>query len=154
VNRDRSIILDEAERWLFRLILLVSVFLAVRGHNAPGGGFIGGLVAGAAFTLRRLAGHTSLEELCGRLRPQALLGAGALVATITALTPLASGDALLESAVWSADWPVFGKFKLVSAAIFDVGVYLAVVGFVLTMLVVLGGSDDENDGASDGNVRP
>lgn len=146
---ERSILLDEAERWLFRLILLVSLFLVARGHNAPGGGFIGGLVAGAAFALRHLSGRRSAADLCGRLRPAALLGLGAAVATGTALAPLLSGGALLESAVWSADWPVVGAFKLVSAAVFDVGVYLAVIGFVLTVLVVMGEPDGDSPGEAD-----
>ena len=150
MNPDRSLILEEAERWLFRLILLVSLFLMVRGHNAPGGGFIGGLVAGAAFTLRHLSGRTGEVDLCGRVRPHVLLGTGVLVAVTTAMAPLFAGDALLESAVLAGDWPVVGRFKLVSAAVFDLGVYLAVIGFVLTVLVVLGESPDarRRDGGS------
>jgi len=151
MSPDRSLILEEAERWLFRLILLVSVFLMVRGHNAPGGGFIGGLVAGAAFTLRHLAGRAGEADLCGRARPHVLLGAGVLLAVGTAMAPLVSGDALLESAVFAGDWPVVGKFKLVSAAVFDFGVYLAVIGFVLTVLVVLGEPLDDGSG---GGERP
>ena len=151
MNPDRSLILEEAERWLFRLILLVSVFLMVRGHNAPGGGVIGGLVAGAAFTLRHLAGRAGEADLCGRARPHVLLGAGVLLAVGTAMAPLVSGDALLESAVFAGDWPVVGKFKLVSAAVFDFGVYLAVIGFVLTVLVVLGEPLDDGSG---GGERP
>jgi multicomponent Na+:H+ antiporter subunit A len=146
VNPDRSLILEEAERWLFRLILLVSLFLMVRGHNAPGGGFIGGLVAGAGFTLRHLAGSTAEVDLCGRARPNVLLGAGVLLAVGTAIAPLLAGEALLESAVFEGEWPLVGKFKLVSAAAFDVGVYLAVVGFVLTVLVVLGESPRDREG--------
>jgi multicomponent Na+:H+ antiporter subunit A len=151
MSPDRSLILEEAERWLFRLILLVSVFLMVRGHNAPGGGFIGGLVAGAAFTLRHLAGRAGEADLCGRARPHVLLGAGVLLAVGTAMAPLVSGDALLESAVFAGDWPVVGTFKLVSAAVFDFGVYLAVIGFVLTVLVVLGEPLDDGSG---GGERP
>jgi multisubunit Na+/H+ antiporter MnhB subunit len=141
-----SMILDEAERWLFRVILLVSLYFTVRGHNAPGGGFIGGLVAGAAFTLRHLTGLSSEEDLCGRLRPTMLLGLGALVAIVTAMVPLFVGDTLLESAVWSGDLPIVGEFKVVSAAIFDTGVYLVVLGVILTILLALGGTEDTTDG--------
>jgi multisubunit Na+/H+ antiporter MnhB subunit len=52
----RSVILTEADRWLFPVVLLVSIYITFRGHNAPGGGFIGGLIAGAAFIIRYLAG--------------------------------------------------------------------------------------------------
>lgn len=140
MRTEPSIILNEAERWLFRLILLVSLFLTVRGHNAPGGGFVGGLVAGAGFTLRFLAGRDTEDDLCGRIRPRVMLGSGLLLAVATAIAPLFVGDSLLESAVWSADVPLLGKFKVVSAAIFDLGVYFIVIGFVLTVLVVLGDS--------------
>ena len=56
-----SVILKEADRWLFRLILLVSLWYTARGHNAPGGGFIGGLIAGGAYVLRYLAGYTAVR---------------------------------------------------------------------------------------------
>lgn len=145
----RSVILDEGERLLFRAIVLVSLYFTVRGHNAPGGGFIGGLVAGAALTLRYLGGSIPRERLCGRLSGTAVLGSGALVAIGTAIAPLFTGGALLESAVWSGDLPVMGEFKVVSAAIFDTGVYLIVIGVILTILVALGGADARDDGAGD-----
>ena len=141
MNEFRSVILEESERWMFRIIVLVSVYLTVRGHNAPGGGFIGGLVAGAAFTLRYLVGKYDENELCGRVRPRALLGLGALVAIGTAIVPLFSGDALLDAAYLSGNLPIIGDYKIVSAGIFDLGVYFLVVGFVLTVLVEIGQRD-------------
>jgi multisubunit Na+/H+ antiporter MnhB subunit len=136
------VILDEGERWLFRAIVLVSLFFVARGHNAPGGGFIGGLVAGAAFALRLLAGRRSEGEVCGRLRPAVLVSIGALVAVLTAVTPLAFGGALLESAIWKLDLPLFGSVKVVSAAVFDVGVFMLVLGVVLTVLLQLVDTDE------------
>ncbi len=134
----RSQILDEADRWLFPVILLVSVYVALRGHNAPGGGFAGGLVAGAAFVLRFLAGGALSVRRSTIARSTTLIGAGLFVAAATAIAPLIVGDALLESTIWKVDLPAIGTVKIVSSAIFDVGVYLLVVGVVLAVLLALG----------------
>lgn len=138
-----SVVVREADRWLFRLILLVSLWYTMRGHNAPGGGFIGGLIAGGAYVLRYLAGRTSMRDLCGWVRPRILIGLGMLVAVGTAIFPIFLGDALLESSIWKADLGVFGDAKVVSASIFDFGVYLIVLGVALTVLVALDATEGD-----------
>jgi multisubunit Na+/H+ antiporter MnhB subunit len=146
----RSVILTEADRWLFPVVLLVSVYVTFRGHNAPGGGFIGGLIAGAAFIIRYLAGTPLTNRWNQALNPTTYIGMGLVIAAITALVPLAYGDALLESAIWKWNVPAIGEVKLVSSSFFDVGVYLLVVGVVLLSLVSLGADpleDDEIQGA-------
>jgi multisubunit Na+/H+ antiporter MnhB subunit len=147
----RSVILTEADRWLFPVVLLVSVYVTFRGHNAPGGGFIGGLIAGAAFIIRYLAGTPLTNRWNQTLNPTAYIGMGLVIAVVTALVPLAYGDALLESAIWKWDVPAIGEVKLVSSALFDLGVYLLVIGVVLLSLVSLGADplqDDEIQGES------
>ncbi len=134
----RSVILDEADRWMFQIILLVSLYITFRGHNAPGGGFAGGLIAGAAFVLRFLAGGSLRVRSATIVRPTALIGLGLLVAVVTAIVPLVVGGALLESQIWFVDVPLVGEVKVVSSTAFDVGVYLLVVGVVLAVLVALG----------------
>lgn len=134
----RSVILDEADRLLFPVIMVVAVFITFRGHNAPGGGFAGGLVAGAAFVLRFLAGGTLRVRRSVIVRPIALIGVGLAVSVLTALAPLADGDELLESSIWEGDLAVFGHVKLVSSTAFDIGVFLLVIGTVLSVLVALG----------------
>lgn len=134
----RSEILDEADRWLFPVILLVSVYVALRGHNAPGGGFAGGLIAGAAFVLRFLSGGSLSVRRSTIARSTTLIGAGLFVAAATAIAPLVVGDALLESTIWKVDVPLIGTIKIVSSALFDIGVYLLVVGVVLAVLLALG----------------
>ena len=141
----RSVILDEADRWLFPVVLLVSVYLTFRGHNAPGGGFIGGLVASAAFVLRYLTGRHREDPIYEVFRPHTIVGAGMLVSTITALAPLFFGDSLLESHIWKWKIPVFGELKIVSSTFFDLGVYILVIGVVLSILVALGIDQDENE---------
>jgi multicomponent Na+:H+ antiporter subunit B len=134
----RSVILTEADRWLFPVVLLVSVYITFRGHNAPGGGFIGGLIAGAAFIIRYLAGTPLTNRRHRALNPTTYIGVGLAIAVATALVPLAYGDALLESAIWKWDVPAIGEVKLVSSSIFDIGVYFLVIGVVLLSLISLG----------------
>lgn len=141
----RSLILDEADRWLFLVILLVSVYLTFRGHNAPGGGFIGGLVASAAFVLRYLTQRHTVDRMYDIFKPEVILGLGLLISTVTGLIPLLFGDALLESHIWKGDIPVFGDIKIVSSTFFDIGVYLLVIGVVLSVLVALGVNQDQFD---------
>jgi len=138
----RSRILDVAVRALFHTLLLVSLFFLFRGHNQPGGGFSGGLVAGAAFVLLWIArGRDTMTTL--RIQPETLLGLGLLAAVATALAPLFVRDRILESSsvAWSA--PVLGDVKVFSVLAFDLGVYLIVLGFVTLALRRLG--DDRPD---------
>lgn len=134
----RSVILDEADRWLVPVILMVSMYVTFRGHNAPGGGFAGGLIAGAAFVLRFLAGGALCIGRSPVRRPTAIIGAGLVLSLVTAIAPLLVGDALLESTIWKIDVPLVGTVKLVSSAFFDLGVYVLVIGVVLTVLIALG----------------
>lgn len=140
----RSVILDEADRWLFHVIVLVSVYVTFRGHNAPGGGFAGGMIAGCAFVLRYLARGPVAVSSSLRAAPTRLIGAGMLIALATAVAPLVGGDPLLESTIWKWDIPLVGTVKLVSSSIFDLGVYVLVIGVVVAVLLALGSdSDDE-----------
>lgn len=132
----RSMILSEADRWLFPVVLVVSVYVTFRGHNAPGGGFAGGLIAGAGFVLRYLAGVPIASR--GRVTPVQLIGLGLVISLLTALAPLMVGDAMLESAIWYVDVPLIGEVKVVSSSLFDIGVYVLVIGVVLTVLLALG----------------
>jgi multisubunit Na+/H+ antiporter MnhB subunit len=134
----RSMIIDEADRWLFHVVLLVSVYVTFRGHNAPGGGFAGGLIAGAAFVLRFLTGGALRIRRSIIGRPTVFIGVGLAIAVLTAIVPLLFGGAMLESAIWKFDVPLVGPVKVVSSTMFDIGVYFLVIGTVLAMLVALG----------------
>lgn len=149
----RSLILEVAVRLVFHATLAASLFFLFAGHNAPGGGFIGGLVAGAAFVLRYLVGGGRAVG-APRVSPERVLGAGLLLAAVTAVVPWLSGGQLLESAYVSLHLPVLGTVPLASVLAFDTGVYTIVVGLVLTVLATLGArpesalgdmSDDERE---------
>lgn len=132
-DRARSIILTTTARGLAPTLAVVAVYIAFRGHNAPGGGFAGGLILASAAILGYLAdGRTSLDAR--RLQPLVLVGVGLAVAVGVAVTPLLFGDALLESAIWNLRVPAIGTVKLVSSSLFDIGVMILVTGVVLAAL--------------------
>ena len=94
----RSLILDVVVRLVFHSAFLLGLFLLFTGHNRPGGGFVGGLVAGAAISLRYVAGGIDEVRDTLPLRPWTLLGLGLVIATSTALGPLLFGRQLMEHA--------------------------------------------------------
>lgn len=134
----RSPILDLCVRAELQTVLVVSVYLLFAGHNQPGGGFPAGLVAGAAFVLRYLAGGADDVRRSARWSPFTFLGLGLLITVATALVPVALGGQVLEHATLSADLPLLGTVKTTTALVFDTGVYLVVLGLVLLLLTSLG----------------
>ncbi|WP_063016219.1 Na+/H+ antiporter subunit A [Nocardia niwae] len=135
---ERSMVLQITTRLVFPTIMLLSVYFFFSGHNAPGGGFAGGLTAGLALTLRYLAGGR--YELGEALPVDAghVLGAGLTLAAGTAVSSLLLGAPPLSSAIIDVSLPVVGHVKVVTALLFDLGVYLIVVGLVLDVLRSLG----------------
>ncbi len=128
---DRLPVLDASSRLLFGSIIVLSVYLLFAGHNQPGGGFVGGLTAGAAISLRYIAGGARAVRESMRVAPWTVLGTGLGIAAFTALVPLLMGGAVLEHALWEFDLPLFGVVKTTSALPFDIGVFLVVVGLVM-----------------------
>jgi multicomponent Na+:H+ antiporter subunit A len=134
----RIVFVDVSAQIVFYAVLMGSLWLLFAGHNQPGGGFVGGLLAGAAIALRYIAGGMDEVRTMSRFRPWTVLGAGLLVAGLTATLPLLSGDPVLSVA--SATWtlPLAGAVKVSSALVFDIGVYLTVVGMVLMVFEAFG----------------
>jgi multicomponent Na+:H+ antiporter subunit A len=148
-----SLILDTVTRGAFPLVLTFSLYLLFVGHNAPGGGFVGGLTAGAAFVLVYVGGGIKrLREVVG-LSHLTLLGAGLTLATATGLGSLLLGEPFLTSAILKWHPPLLGEVKLVTVLFFDIGVYLIVVGLVLALLTVLGAYSDDVERASRNGQR-
>lgn len=137
MNQRPSVILDVGVRVLLPLLITFSIYLLFVGHNAPGGGFTAGLVAGASFALPYLqSGPDGIRRLL-KVEPTVLLGVGIAVAALTAVAGLAGGE-LLTSGSFQWTVPVLGKVKTTSALVFDVGVFLVVVGLVTAALMSLG----------------
>ncbi|MCL4707917.1 Na+/H+ antiporter subunit B [bacterium] len=131
----QSLILSVAARSLLPLLLLFSFFLLVRGHNEPGGGFVGGLVAAAAFALYAIAEGVEKVRQTLRVDPRVLIGAGLFVALSSGLLSLLQGKPFMTGLWYKQAVPVLGK--LGTPVLFDAGVYLVVVGIILTIILTL-----------------
>jgi multicomponent Na+:H+ antiporter subunit A len=134
LGAERSVLMEVVTRLLFPSILVVSLFLLLSGHYRPGGGFAGGLVAGQAYILRYVVAGAGDVERAVPLRPGHLIGAGLTLAAVTGLTPLAFGRPPLTTTLWTWHLPVLGEVKTSSSLVFDIGVYLLILGVILTLL--------------------
>jgi multicomponent Na+:H+ antiporter subunit A len=143
--RNRSILIEVLVRLLFHPAIVVSVFLLFVGHNAPGGGFAGGLLAGLALVARYLAGGRYELGEAAPVDAGRLLGTGLLLAAATATGSLIFGAPVFTSAWFETDVPVLGTLSIGTSTLFDIGVYLVVVGLVLDILRALGGEVDRQD---------
>ena len=131
-----STILQTATRLLMPLLLLFAVFLLLRGHNQPGGGFVGGLVVASSFVLYSIAFGVDASRRALLVRPATLLGVGLLVALTSGLPAVVTGQPFM-TAQW-VEVPVGPTAVAVGTPlVFDVGVFLAVVGVVLTIVFTL-----------------
>jgi multicomponent Na+:H+ antiporter subunit B len=127
-----SLILSTATRYILPLLLLFSIFLLLRGHNEPGGGFVGGLVAAAAFALYAIAFDVATARRTLGVDTRTLIGLGLLVALSSALAALIAGQPFMTG-LWSEyAVPLLGKVG--TPLLFDTGVYLVVIGVALTII--------------------
>lgn len=132
-----SIILRTTMRLLASLLLLASLFLLWRGHNEPGGGFAGGLTGAAAAILYAVAlGPADARRLL-RFPPQQVIAAGLAMAVASAVVGVVLGDPFLTGQWWDLELGGLGPVKFGTPFVFDVGVYLAVVGVALTIMYAL-----------------
>lgn len=132
------LIMTTIARPLLPLGLLVSVYVFLRGHNWPGGGFVAGLITASALILQYLASGDDWIKARIRLRYHQLMAAGLGCAMLTGLGSWAFGAPFLTSAFDYFHWPLIGEFELATALLFDLGVYLTVVGSVSLILASLG----------------
>lgn len=131
----KSIVVRTATRLLMPLLLVFSIFLLLRGHNAPGGGFVGGLVAAAAFTVYAIAFGVPGARIALGVGPRVLIGVGLLLAVASAFVAPVQGH-LFMTGMWSeVYYPAIGK--LGTPLVFDFGVYLVVLGVMLTIILTL-----------------
>lgn len=140
----RSLVFEVITRLLFGVMIIISVYLLFAGHNSPGGGFAGGLIAGMALIIRYLAaGRYELDEAApfdaGRL-----LGGGLILSLGAAVVPLFFGGTVLQSYDYTFTMPGLGEVHFVSSTIFDIGVYLVVVGMLLDVARSLGSGIDQH----------
>lgn len=132
-----SLILRTTGHFLLPLLLIFSIFLLLRGHDEPGGGFIAGLVAAAAIALYLFSmGIKSARQVLW-VDPRNLFGIGLTLAVLSGVPAIFYGQAFFTSQWWPIYLPPFGTLKLSTPLFFDIGVYLVVVGSVLTIVLTL-----------------
>jgi multicomponent Na+:H+ antiporter subunit B len=132
----KSLILQTATKLLFPLLLLFSVFLFLRGHNDPGGGFIGGLVGAAAFALFAISSGTDNARKLLRINPTFMIGLGLFFAILSGVVSIMAGTPFLTGQ-WAFPVVFGADLHLGSPILFDIGVYLVVVGFTLAVIFSL-----------------
>jgi multicomponent K+:H+ antiporter subunit A len=148
----QPLLLRIAARVVLPLALVVTLYIFMRGHNLPGGGFIAGLVTAVALVLQYIAMGQSAAEL--RLRAEGgrrfvrWIGLGLGIAGLTGIGAFVFGQPFLTSAHGHPYLPVLGAIPLATAALFDLGVYITVVGSTLLTLSTLGAVSRETAGAS------
>jgi multicomponent Na+:H+ antiporter subunit B len=132
-----SLILRTATKYLMPLMLMFSIFLLIRGHNEPGGGFTAGLVVAAAFALYALATDVPTALRALQVDPHTLIGAGLLLAVGSGFLGLIRGQTYLTGYWVEFPFPGIGVIELGSPFFFDVGVYLVVFGVALMIVFAL-----------------
>lgn len=131
----RSTILQTASRYLLPILLLFSFYLLIRGHYSPGGGFVGGLVASIAFVLHSFAHGVESTMKILRYKPLSLIPMGLGLATLSMFAPVLFGKPVMTSLWFPQPIPVFGTVG--TTLFFDFGIYILVVGVVLTILFTI-----------------
>ena len=144
-TKDRfPMILVYITRPLLPLALLFSAFIFLRGHNAPGGGFIAGLITATVLTLQYIASGIVWTRPRLNFNNHIIMALGLILALGTGLTSWALNYPFLTSTYTYVTLPLIGKFELASAMAFDMGVFLVVVGSVMLMLVKLGSINSQD----------
>ncbi|MEC4114472.1 Na+/H+ antiporter subunit B [Myroides pelagicus] len=137
-NRKRKLdatILRTATNYLLPLLLMFSLFVLLRGHYLSGGGFVGGLIASIAFVLHSFAYNTKRTLRLFSIPPLMLIPIGLVISFVSSFLPVLLGESFLTG-VWFADSvAVIGSVG--TALFFDIGVYLVVIGVVLTILFTI-----------------
>lgn len=132
-----SLILSTATRFLVPLLLLFSIFVLLRGHNRPGGGFIGGLIAAAAFALIAIAFGVRRSRRTLRANPRTLIATGLAAALGSGIFGLV-GERPFMTAYWvTLEIPFLEELPVGTPLLFDSGVYLVVLGVTLAIIFSL-----------------
>jgi len=136
-----SIILNAATRLLVALLLLFSVYMMLRGHNLPGGGFIGGLIGATGFVLYAMAHGPEAARAALRYEPQNIAMMGLGIALAAGVYAVFFRDAFFTGQWWFAGAdpadPDDKGLPISSVLVFDIGVYLVVFGSILTLVFAL-----------------
>ena len=134
-----SLILRTANHFIVPVTLLFAAYMAMKGHNLPGGGFIGGLIAAVALVLYRMSHGREAMSRIMPVHPRLIVAVGLVIAVLTAIVPMFFDQPLLTSTVFDIPLPYTGEpLHVPTAFFFDVGVLLVVIGVSVGMIVRLG----------------
>ncbi len=139
-----SLLLHIAARFISWPLLIVSIWILYRGHNLPGGGFIGGLLAASGFVLYDLSGYGRPKKGFFSTSPFFFLALGLSLAVLSTLPGIIDGGAFMQG-LWlpAFDLPLLGTVHLGTPLIFDIGVWFTVIGFILLLNQTLAQEDSE-----------
>ena len=145
----KQFVVNQSSRLLFPALIVISLIVFYRGHNLPGGGFIGGLFAAGAFILLGLGSSMEHARAALRVNPVTLMGLGLLIAMISGFFGRGAGDPYMTG-VWLPTFylPLLGAVHLGTPLLFDLGVFLTVIGFALQTafsLAALGHAEEEEE---------
>jgi multicomponent Na+:H+ antiporter subunit B len=119
------------------LFLAFSIFILLRGHNEPGGGFVGGLIAAAAFALHAIAYDVEKTRTLLAINPRGLIVLGLFLAMSSGMISLFIGEPFLTGQWVKISFGSIGELDLGTPLFFDIGVYLTVIGVTLTIILSL-----------------
>ena len=137
-SRDRHpLMMVIATRVMMPIACLVGVYIFLRGHNLPGGGFVAGLVISIAVLMQYMASGFGWAQERKRIEYHSMIGMGVVVAALTGMGAWLAGEPFMTSAFGYFQVPPFEEFELATAALFDFGVFLTVLGAVMLMLYSL-----------------
>lgn len=148
----KSTILEEAVRYLLPVMLLFAVAVMARGHNEPGGGFVGGLVAASALTLHALTFGVARTRAALQVSPQMIIGLGLLLAVSSAFV----GPVLFDHPFMTGEWHdvKVAVLSFSTPALFDIGVMLVVVGVTVLIVFTLSEETAPHVGATGMDMTP
>jgi multisubunit Na+/H+ antiporter MnhB subunit len=130
----RNIILEKIVKLFMRVMLIFSIYLLLRGHNFPGGGFIAGIVASTGFIFYAIIYGSKQVQQIIKIKPQTIIGAGLLLALTAGVIPVFLNQEI-QTGLWiHSHLPIIGELHLGTPLLFDTGVFLVVVGVILTII--------------------
>lgn len=132
-----SLILRAVTPLLMVLLIIFSIYALMRGHQEPGGGFVGGLLIASAFSLHVLAYDVPSTRRLLRIPPHTFMAAGLLILLFSGVVGLAAGGSFLEGIWMNVPVPGLGQIAVGTPVLFDIGVYAAVMGMVLMIIFMV-----------------
>ncbi len=132
-----NIILEKISHLFLRVIAIISIILLLRGHNHPGGGFIGGILLATGFIYYGIVFGSKRIQAIIYFNTRIWMGIGLCLVLIAAIIPVFGGHAPLTGLWYISEWPIIGSLHLGTPLIFDTGVFIGVTGLILSIIITI-----------------